>query len=50
MGIAGPVSYQVERLGQLVELGVDFFLTALPMPERELFASDVMPAVRALRN
>jgi 5,10-methylenetetrahydromethanopterin reductase len=50
MGIGGPVSYQIERLGELVELGVDFFMTALPMPERELFASDVMPAVRAARS
>ena len=33
----------------LVEMGVDFFMTALPMPEREPFAAEVMPAVRALR-
>jgi hypothetical protein len=30
-------------------MGVDFFMTALPMPERERFAAEVMPAVRAVR-
>lgn len=50
MGIGGPPSYIVERLGQLVEMGVDFFMTALPMPEREPFAAEVMPAVRGLRS
>ncbi len=49
MGIGGPASYATERLGQLVELGIDFFIVALPMPELELFASEVMPTVRALR-
>jgi alkanesulfonate monooxygenase SsuD/methylene tetrahydromethanopterin reductase-like flavin-dependent oxidoreductase (luciferase family) len=49
MGIGGPTSYITDRLAQLVDMGVDFFMTALPMPERERFAADVMPAVRALR-
>jgi 5,10-methylenetetrahydromethanopterin reductase len=50
MGVGGPSSYVVDRLGQLVDMGVDFFMTALPMPEREPFAAEVMPAVRALRT
>jgi 5,10-methylenetetrahydromethanopterin reductase len=50
MGIGGPVSYVTERLGELVSLGVDFFMTALPMAEREPFAAEVMPAVRDLRH
>ena len=48
MGIGGPTSYITDRLAQLVEMGVDFFMTALPPPEREPFAAEVMPAVRAL--
>jgi 5,10-methylenetetrahydromethanopterin reductase len=50
MGIDGPISYLTDRLGQLVEIGVDFFMSALPMPEREPFAAQVMPSVRALRG
>jgi alkanesulfonate monooxygenase SsuD/methylene tetrahydromethanopterin reductase-like flavin-dependent oxidoreductase (luciferase family) len=50
MGIGGPPSYVVDRMGELVELGLDFFMTTLPMPEREVFAADVMPKVRALRG
>jgi alkanesulfonate monooxygenase SsuD/methylene tetrahydromethanopterin reductase-like flavin-dependent oxidoreductase (luciferase family) len=50
MGIGGPVSYAVDRMGELVEMGIDFFMTVLPMPERETFAADVMPPVRALRT
>ena len=49
MGIGGPTSYITDRLGQLVEMGVDFFMTALPTTEREAFAAEVMPAVRAVR-
>jgi 5,10-methylenetetrahydromethanopterin reductase len=49
MGIGGPLSYVTDRMGELVDLGVDFFMTALPMDEREPFATDVMPALRALR-
>jgi 5,10-methylenetetrahydromethanopterin reductase len=49
MGIGGPMPYVTERLGELVGIGVDFFMTALPMPEREPFAAEVMPTVRALR-
>jgi 5,10-methylenetetrahydromethanopterin reductase len=50
MGIGGPPSYVTDRLGQLVEMGVDFFMSALPMPERETFAARVMPSVRAMRS
>ena len=48
MGIGGPTSYITDRLAQLVDMGVDFFMTALPPSERESFAAEVMPAVRAL--
>jgi 5,10-methylenetetrahydromethanopterin reductase len=50
MGVGGPPSYVVDRLGELVELGVDFFLTSLPMNERELFSKQVMPKLRDLRH
>jgi len=46
-GIGGPASYVVDRLSQLVELGVNYFGTAFIGEERERFARDVMPAVRA---
>lgn len=46
--VGGPPSYIVDRLGELVELGVQCFGTALGGSERERFASEVMPAVRAL--
>jgi 5,10-methylenetetrahydromethanopterin reductase len=49
-GIGGPPSYVVDRIGEMVELGLDFFVTALPEPERERFAGEVMPALRALRS
>jgi 5,10-methylenetetrahydromethanopterin reductase len=49
MGIGGPPAYVVDRLGPFVERGVDFFMTPLPMPEREIFAAQVMPALRKLR-
>ena len=48
-GIGGPPSYVVDRIGEMVELGLDFFVTALPSP-REQFAGDVMPALRALSD
>ena len=47
MGIGGPPSYVIDRLGQLVDMGIDFFMTALPMPEREPFAAEIMPALRS---
>lgn len=50
MGIGGPVSYVVDRMAELVGMGIDFFNTALPMDEREVFAAQVMSPVRALRN
>jgi hypothetical protein len=31
-------------------MGIDFFMTALPLPEREVFAGDVMPVLRAMRS
>jgi hypothetical protein len=37
-GIGGAPSYVVDRIGELVELGLDFFVTALPPAEREQFA------------
>jgi 5,10-methylenetetrahydromethanopterin reductase len=46
-GIGGPASYVVDRLSALVELGVNYFGTAFIGAERERFARDVMPAVRA---
>jgi hypothetical protein len=46
-GIGGPASYAVDRLSELVQLGVRYFGSALPPSERERFARDVMPAVRA---
>jgi 5,10-methylenetetrahydromethanopterin reductase len=49
-GIGGPSSYVVDRIGELVELGLDFFVTALPPAEREQFAGEVMPPLRALRS
>jgi 5,10-methylenetetrahydromethanopterin reductase len=49
MGVGGPPSYVVDRLGELVSMGVDYFVTALPEAEKELFAGEVMPHVRAVR-
>jgi 5,10-methylenetetrahydromethanopterin reductase len=49
-GIGGPPSYVVDRMGELVELGLDFFVTALPPAEREQFADEVMPPLRTLRS
>jgi len=49
-GIGGPPSYIIDRLGKLVEMGIDFFTTSLPSAERERYASDVMPTLRALRD
>ena len=49
-GIGGPPSFLVDRLGELVELGVGCFGIVLGRGERERFARDVMPEVRGLRN
>lgn len=49
-GIGGPPSYVVDHIGGLVERGLDFFVTALPPAERERFAGEVMPPLRALRT
>ena len=50
MGIGGPPSYVADRLAELVDLGLDFFITALQSPEKETFAADVMPPLRKLRG
>jgi alkanesulfonate monooxygenase SsuD/methylene tetrahydromethanopterin reductase-like flavin-dependent oxidoreductase (luciferase family) len=49
IGIGGPVSYVTDRMAQLVEMGVDFFMTAVFGQERELYAAEVIPALRRLR-
>jgi len=49
-GVGGPPSYVVERLGELVALGIDFFTSVLPDGERERFAAEVMPDLRAMRR
>ena len=46
-GVGGPPAYVVDRLAELVELGIGYFGTVLVGPERERFAAEVMPAVRA---
>ncbi|MCU1344293.1 MAG: class flavin-dependent oxidoreductase [Acidimicrobiia bacterium] len=48
-GVGGPPAYVIDRFGALIELGVDYFSVVIPEPEREIFASDVMPALRRLR-
>jgi 5,10-methylenetetrahydromethanopterin reductase len=50
MGIGGPPAYIIDRMGELVAMGVDFFITYLPEPEQEPFAAHVMPPLRALRH
>ena len=48
-GIGGPPAYIVERLGQLVELGIDyFFLGSIPLAEREVLAAKIMPEIRRI--
>jgi 5,10-methylenetetrahydromethanopterin reductase len=48
-GIGGPPSYIIERLQELVELGIDyFFLGTIPLEEREILATEVMPRIREL--
>ena len=46
-GVGGPPTYVVDRLAELVELGIEFFVTALPEAERERYAAEVMPVLRA---
>ena len=48
-GVGGPPSYITDRLGTLVEMGIDFFSTSLPPGERERYAAEVIPALRSLR-
>ena len=50
MGIGGPVSYCIDRLAELVEMGVDFFMGSVPVPERDAYCGEIMPAVRKLRG
>lgn len=50
IGIGGPPPYVVDRLGKLVEMGIDFFITSAPIAEREKFAVEVMPVLRKLRH
>jgi alkanesulfonate monooxygenase SsuD/methylene tetrahydromethanopterin reductase-like flavin-dependent oxidoreductase (luciferase family) len=50
LGIGGPPSYVEDRLARLVEMGIDFVITALPAAERETFAAQVMPSLRKLRT
>jgi 5,10-methylenetetrahydromethanopterin reductase len=48
-GIGGPPAYITERLGELVELGIDYFvLGTVPRAEREILAAEVMPRIRKL--
>ena len=49
-GVGGPPSYVVDRLGELVELGIDYFTSVLPDAERETFAAQAMPGLRAMRS
>jgi hypothetical protein len=45
---AGP-GYITDRLGELVELGIDYFvLGTVPLAEREILAAEVMPHIRKL--
>lgn len=50
MGIAGPPTYAVERMAELIEIGVDFFITSLTGAEREQYCTEVIPELRKLRN
>jgi 5,10-methylenetetrahydromethanopterin reductase len=50
MGIGGPPPYALDRMGHLVEMGIDFFVIPLPRPELEVFAAEVIPALRSLRG
>jgi 5,10-methylenetetrahydromethanopterin reductase len=50
-GIGGPADYIVERLGAIVELGIDFiFLGTIPLAEREVLAAKVMPVIAKMRD
>jgi hypothetical protein len=46
-GYGGPASYLIDRFCELVDLGVDYFGSAILGPERERFAAEVIPAVKA---
>lgn len=50
MGIGGPVSFCIDRMSELVEMGVDFFMSSLFDQEREIYSAEIMPALRKLRS
>lgn len=49
-GVGGPPSYVLDRFGELVGLGIDYFSVVIGDAERERFAAEVMPQLRALRS
>jgi alkanesulfonate monooxygenase SsuD/methylene tetrahydromethanopterin reductase-like flavin-dependent oxidoreductase (luciferase family) len=49
-GVGGPPSYVLDRFGELVELGVDWFCVTVTPDEREAFAASVMEPLRDLRR
>ena len=51
MGIGGPASYCIDRMGELAGMGIDFFMTAaMALPEREPYCAEIMPPLRKLRS
>ncbi len=50
MGIGGPVSYCIDRMSRLVDIGLDFFMTAYSVEERDDYCGEIMPAVRKART
>ena len=50
MGIGGPATYCIDRLGELVDIGLDFFMTAWSPEEHETYCGEIMPAVRKARG
>jgi hypothetical protein len=49
-GVGGPPSYVLDRFGELVELGVDWFCVVGAPAELEAFAGSVMEPLRDLRR
>jgi alkanesulfonate monooxygenase SsuD/methylene tetrahydromethanopterin reductase-like flavin-dependent oxidoreductase (luciferase family) len=49
-GLGGPPSYLLERLAELVELGISHFSVVVQGEERDRFAADVMPALRSMAS
>ncbi len=50
MGIGGPPSYCIDRMSELVDIGLDFFMTAYAADDCEAYCSEIMPAVRKARG